>query len=155
MRGLSLMELVITLALLGVLASLAARLAEVAVQRSKEQQLRNGLQTLRGAIDAYKRAADAGIITGKVGSSGYPPSLDALTGSIPIKGDAKSGDSSMVFLRSIPRDPFADPNLSAAASWGLRSYATPPEQPAPGDDVFDIYSRADGKGLNGLPYRDW
>jgi general secretion pathway protein G len=155
MFGLSLMELVITLALLGLLASLAAPLAEVAVQRSKEHQLSKGLQALRQAIDAYKRASDSGLITGKIGSSGYPPSLDALAGITAVKGDATSGNSSIVFLRSVPRDPFADPNLSAAATWGLRSYASPAEQPAPGDDVFDVYSRTEGKGLNGLAYREW
>jgi general secretion pathway protein G len=154
-RGLSLMELVVTLALMGVLASLAAPLAEMAVQRSKERQLRAGLQSLRHAIDAYKHAADAGLITGKVGSSGYPPTLDALTGITPIKGDAKAGDSSTVFLRTVPRDPFASPDLPPAATWGLRAYASPPDQPAPGDDVFDVYSRADGKGMNGQPYREW
>jgi general secretion pathway protein G len=154
MFGLSLMELVITLALLGLLASLAAPMAEVAVQRSKEHQLSQGLQALRQAIDAYKRATDSGLIIGKAGGSGYPPSLDVLVGVTAVKGDAK-GDSGIVFLRSVPRDPFADPNLSAAATWGLRSYASPAEQPAPGDDVFDVYSRTEGKGLNGLAYREW
>ncbi|MFM2066359.1 MAG: hypothetical protein RLZZ584_1268 [Pseudomonadota bacterium] len=160
MLGLSLMELVVTLALMGVLASLAAPLAEMAVQRSKERQLHAGLQSLRQAIDAYKRAADAGLISGKVGSSGYPPTLEALAGVTPVKADTKPGDtktveSSIVFLRELPRDPFADPSLPAAATWGLRAYNSPPDQPAPGDDVFDVYSRAEGKGLNGLPYRDW
>jgi general secretion pathway protein G len=167
-RGFSLMELVVTLALLGLLASLAAPLAEVAVQRSKERQLRNGLYSLRHAIDAYKRAADSGLVTSRLGGSGYPASLDVLTGAaatIPAttaatpattsKGDDRSSAATVVFLRELPRDPFADPSLSAAATWGLRSYASPPDQPAPGDDVFDVYTRAEGKGLNGVAYRDW
>jgi general secretion pathway protein G len=151
------MELVVTLALLGLLASLAAPLAEVAVQRSKERQLRNGLHALRHAIDAYKRAADSGLVTAKSGGSGYPASLDALTGATTVatKGDDKSAAATIVFLRELPRDPFADPSLSAAATWGLRSYASPPDQPAPGEDVFDVYTRAEGKGLNGVAYREW
>jgi general secretion pathway protein G len=189
-RGLSLMELVITLALLGLLAALAAPLAETAVQRKKERELRSGLQHIRQAIDAYKRAADAGYIVVESGKSGFPPSLDALTTAIQVKSDPKAGpaaaasgvtgitlsgvsglpgagnaaaapaasaaaDGSIIFLRRVPRDPFADPALPAAATWGLRAYASPPDQPAPGEDVFDVYSRAEGKGLNGIPYRDW
>lgn len=59
-------------------------------------------------------------------------------------------------MRRIPRDPFnTDASLDAAASWGLRSYASPPDAPAAGADVFDVYSRAPGAGLNGISYREW
>lgn len=155
MAGFSLMELVVTLALIGVLAGLAAPLAEMAVERSKERQLRTGLQSLRQAIDGYKRAADSGLITIKAGASGYPATLDALTGAAAASGDDKNPAPGIVFLRQLPRDPYADPTLPAGATWGLRSYASPPEQPQPGDDVFDVYSRAEGKGMNGVPLREW
>jgi general secretion pathway protein G len=149
------MELVVTLALLGVLAGLAAPLAEMAVQRSKERQLRAALQSLRQAIDGYKRAVDSGLITGKAGGSGYPATLDALTSSTAPGGNDKNAAPAIVFLREVPRDPYADPNVPAGATWGLRSYASPPDHPQSGDDVFDVYSRAEGKGLNGVPLRDW
>lgn len=163
MTGFSLMELVVTLALLGVLAGLAAPLAELAVQRSKERQLRQGLDTLRQAIDSYKRAADTGLITVKPGGSGYPPSLNALTNAAPVAAkdktaaaaSASAAAAGIIFLRQLPRDPYADPDLPAAATWGLRSYGSPPDQPQAGDDVFDVYSRAEGKGLNGVPLREW
>ena len=57
----------------------------------------------------------------------------------------------MFFLRSVPRDPFAP----GRSNWGLRSYASPPQAPAAGADVFDVYTESTAIGLNGLPYRDW
>jgi general secretion pathway protein G len=154
-RGISLVELVVTLALMGLLAMLAAPLAELSVQRAKERQLRTALLQVRKAIDDYKRAADAGLIVSKIGGSTYPPSLDSLVGVTTVKSGDKKEEVGIVFLRQVPRDPFADENLPANVSWGLRASNSPPDKPAPGDDVFDIFSRAEGKGLNGVPYREW
>ena len=153
-RGFTLMELVVTLALLGLLAMLAAPMAEVAVQRSREQALREALREIRGAIDRYKAAADRGAIERSIGDTGYPPSLQTLVDGVP---NQKSPNKEMLyFLRRVPRDPFApEAGPAAAQSWQLRSYVSPPDAPAPGADVYDVLSSASGNGLNGVPYREW
>jgi len=152
--GFTLLELVITVAIVAILASVAMPLNELVVQRAKEQDLRRALQDIRAAIDDYKQASDEGRIQKRVGESGYPRRLEDLVQGVE---DQKSADKRMIyFLRRIPRDPFAaDPNLSAAATWGKRSYASPPDAPREGDDVFDVYSLATGTGINGRPYREW
>lgn len=153
-RGFTLMELVVTLALVGLLAMLAAPLAEVTVQRSREQALRESLREIRGAIDRYKSAVDRGLIKRSTGDSGYPPSLQVLVDGVP---NAKSpSDEKLYFLRRLPRDPFAaDPTLPPEQTWQLRSYESTPDAPTPGSDVFDVISTASGVGLNGVPYREW
>lgn len=149
----SLIELVIAMAILGLLASIAAPLAETVIRRGKEQELKVALYAIRDAIDTYKLAADAGHIEKSVASSGYPPSLQVLVDGVrdlrSVKGER------LYFLRRIPRDPFADARLEPAEQWGLRSYSSPADDPRPGADVFDVYSLTDGDGLNGTPYREW
>lgn len=153
-RGFTLIELLVTLAILAVLASAVVPLAELAVKRSKEQDLRTALRQIRGALDDYKRAVDEGRVAKKTDESGYPPSLDVLVEGVVNEKDPKKGR--IYFLRRIPRDPFgADPALGAGQTWGKRSYASPPDAPAEGRDVFDVYSLAEGAGLNGIPYRQW
>jgi general secretion pathway protein G len=153
-RGFTLIELVVTLALLGVLAMLAAPMAEAAVQRSREQALREALREIRDAVDQYKRAVEQGLVARNLGESGYPPTLDVLVAGAPNAQDPKGGR--IYFLRQLPRDPFvSDAKVPAAATWGLRSYASPPDDPREGDDVFDVHSRAPGIGLNGIAYAEW
>jgi general secretion pathway protein G len=153
-RGFTLIELVITLAIVALLASVAAPLADLTVQRVKEHELRRALRDIRDGIDAYKQASDDGRIVKKPGESGYPRKLeDLVEGVEDLKSPKKD---KMYFLRRIPRDPLAtEGELTAAQTWGKRSYASPPDEPKEGDDVFDVYTLASGRGINGRPYREW
>lgn len=152
--GFTLIELVVTLALLGVLAMLAAPMTEAAVQRSREQALRESLREIRSAIDRYHQAVEQGRIARRLGESGYPPTLEVLVTGLPDAQNPKGGQ--IYFLRRLPRDPFfGDSQVPAAATWGLRSYASAPDDPREGEDVFDVFSRAEGVGMDGIPYREW
>ena len=149
--GFTLIELVVTIAIVAVLASGIMPMIEVTVQRNKEQELRVALMQIRNAIDAYKHA---GIDEHTVGASGYPRTLESLADGVE---DAKSPTKAKIFfLRRIPRDPMStDPSIPAAETWGRRSYASSAENPQEGKDVFDIYSLSTERGLNGIPYQEW
>ncbi len=153
-RGFTLIELVITVAIVGLLATSALPLVELTVKRGKEQECKAALREIRTAIDAYKAAADEGRIATEADASGYPPTLDALMSGVE---DARNPEAAMIyFMRRLPRDPmFADATVPAAETWGLRSYASPPDSPQPGDDVYDVYTLSTGTALNGTAYRDW
>lgn len=147
------MELLAVLAILGILASAAFPMAELAARRQKEQDLRYHLRQLRDAIDQYKKLGDDGRIERRVGETGYPRALDDLVEGV---RDLRDPDGRKIYLlRRIPTDPFAAAGLLGSASWGTRSYASPPNDPMPGDDVFDVYSLSDQIGLGGIHYRNW
>ena len=153
--GFSLIELMAVLAILAVLAAAAFPVAKLAAQHSREQELRQNLRQLREGIDAYKRAADEGRIARKAGESGYPKTVEDLVNGVEDLRDPNTTKAKIYFLRRIPRDPMAPPGVAAAQSWGKRSYASPPDDPREGEDVFDVFSRSEAMGLNGISYRQW
>lgn len=147
------MELLAVLAILGILAAAAFPVAEMAARRQREQDLRHDLRQIREAIDRYKTLADEGRIERRVGETGYPRSLDELASGV---RDLQDPEGRPIYLmRRIPTDPFAPDGVFGAASWGVRSYRSPPDDPQPGADVYDVYSRSPLTGLSGLPYRKW
>lgn len=153
-NGFTFIELLVTLAIMAVLALVAVPAAQRVQQRQQEHELRLALTQIREGLDAYKRAAEQGHMTLQIGESGYPHKLEDLVEGVP---DERSPSHQMLFfLRALPRDPLnGDASLSAAATWQLRSYESPADDPQPGDDVFDVHSRATGVGLNGVPYAQW
>ncbi|HQT31213.1 MAG TPA: type II secretion system protein [Thiobacillus sp.] len=150
--GFSLVELMVTLAILGLLASVAVPFAQLVQQRHKETELRDALQKIRSAIDTYKLDKR---VEKPADSSGYPPNLDSLWKGVVNKEEADA-TKKIYYLRRLPRDPFyPDSAAPAAETWGIRSYASPADAPIAGADVFDVYSLSPATGLNGVPYREW
>lgn len=152
-NGFTLIEILVTLAIVAILSSVAFPLAELSQRRAKEQELRHSLREIRAAIDAYKRAVDEGRIVKSLDQTGYPPKLSVLVNGVV---DARSPVSQKIyFLRRIPKDPFAADAPDRESSWGKRSYDSPPDAPHEGRDVYDVYSLSAQEGLNGVPYREW
>ena len=153
-RGFTLIEMIVTLALLGTLAAAAIPLAQHYHQQRKETQLREALRQLRSAIDRYKRAGDEGLIEKKAADNGYPPTLKALVDGIADKTSANG--ARLYFLRHIPRDPMCDcSGQSNEQTWQLRASTQPPDDFSGGKDVFDIRSSSQAIGLNGVAYAQW
>lgn len=150
--GFTFIELIIATAVMMVLASAAVPLARVSIRRQKEQYLHAELRSMRNAIDRFKDLADTGGIAAtalRLGCENYPPSLQALVDGVPRANDASNRP--VKFLRRVPIDP-----LTGKADWGLRSYTDPPEATTwSGQCVYDVYSKAPGRALDGTRYRDW
>jgi general secretion pathway protein G len=143
--GLTLVELIVTVAILGFLASAAVPLARWNIKRVKERELRTDLWQMRKAIDAYKDAADKGGIQTKVDSQNYPPDLETLVKGVEIQG------KKVRFLRRVPVDP-----MTGKQEWGLRSMQDDPNGDSyGGQSVFDVYSKSQGTALNGTKYAEW
>jgi len=166
-RGFTLIEMVVVVAIVGVLATAAQPLLSLQLRRQKEFELRQGLHSLRVAVDAYKQATADGKVAVAEHGSGYPPSLQVLVDGVTETAAQKEArpegstdvarpkERKLYFLRRLPRDPFADAALPAAQTWGLRSYDSPPDAPQAGRDVFDVRSLSDAVGLDGTRYQEW
>jgi general secretion pathway protein G len=153
-QGFTIIELLVTIVIIGVLASAIFPMAELSIKRSKEQELRLALREIRTALDAYRQAVEDGKIQKKAGESGYPRRLEDLVDGVPDAKNPKGGK--IILLRRIPRDPLVDESSTPdSQTWGKRSYISTRENPREGDDVFDVYSLAPGTGMNGLAYREW
>ena len=143
--GLSLVELIVTVTILSILAGAAFPIARFEAKRQNERILRYDLWTMRDAIDKYKDAADKGAIQTKVDSQNYPPDLDTLVKGVDIQG------KKVRFLRQIPVDP-----MTGKTEWGTRSMKDDPgSDSSSGDSVFDVFSKSQGKALDGTKYSDW
>ncbi len=144
-RGLTLVELIVTVAILTILASAAFPVARFQVKRQNERLLRYDLWTVRDAIDKYKDAADRGAFQTKVDSQNYPPDLETLVNGVDVQG------KKLRFLRQIPVDP-----MTGHAEWGMRSMQDDPDSDSyGGQSVFDVYSKSQGTALDGTKYSTW
>lgn len=153
-RGFTLIEMLVTVAIVGLLSTIAFPMLELAERRSNERELRESLRQIRTALDNYKQAVDEGRIVEETKGTGYPPSLDILvTGVVDAKSPGR--DKKLFFLRRVPRDPLNQALDGGEPSWGLRSYASAAADPQAGVDIFDVYSRSPAIGLNGIPYKEW
>jgi len=145
-RGFTLLELIVAAAILSILTMMALPLARITIQREKEKRLRQALWEMRDAIDRYKEAADRQMFQTKVDSQNYPPDLDTL-----VKGVEGPAGKKYRFLRSIPEDP-----MTKSKEWGLRSMQDDPDSDSwGGQNVFDVYTKSEGTGLDGTKYKDW
>jgi general secretion pathway protein G len=151
-RGYTFIELIIVTTILLILASAVQPLARVTLQRSREVELRRSLREMREAIDAFKDAVDTNLIPStelKPGSEGYPPDLETLVDGVAVANDASG--RKIKFLRRIPIDPMTKSN-----EWGMRSYQDKADASRwGGQNVYDVYSLAEGTALDGSKYRDW
>jgi general secretion pathway protein G len=144
-RGFTLLELIIATVILIVLTGMAIPLARVTIKRDKEKELRRDLWEMRDALDRYKDLADRGAFQTKADSQNYPPDLETLVKGVDVQG------KKIRFLRKIPVDP-----MTNNTEWGLRSMQDDPDSDSwGGQSVFDVYSKAQGTGLDGSKYRDW
>jgi general secretion pathway protein G len=144
-RGFTLLELIVASTILAILTLMAVPLARVTIQREKEKQLRQALWEMRDAIDRYKETAERGGLQTKVDSQNYPPDLETLVKGVDVQG------KKIRFLRSIPTDP-----MTKSKEWGLRSMQDDPDSDSwGGQNIFDVYTKSQGTGLDDTKYKDW
>ncbi|WP_410209734.1 type II secretion system protein [Aquirhabdus sp.] len=153
-RGFTLIEMLVTVSLVAILASVIVPITQMSIQRVKEQELKRDLREIRSAIDAYKEAGDNGRIYRTADSTAYPESLQTLVNGVVDVKDPKG--RKIYFMRRIPIDPMAESStVSPELTWGLRAYRSEPDNPQAGDDVYDVHSLSGRLGLNGRPYKEW
>jgi general secretion pathway protein G len=153
-KGFTIIELLVVMAILGILSAAVLPLGEMLLASQKERELRQALWEIRAAIDEYKKVTTPIESNVQNLESGYPPSLNILVEGIPDPRPEAAGKR-VYFLRAIPRDPFADSKLPAESTWRLRSYASTAENPSAGADVYDIHSSSDAKAMDDSYYAKW
>lgn len=147
-KGFTVVELAIVAVMVSVLSAMAVPVVRYTVRRQDEMELKFQLRLMRDAIDKYKMFSDSGIIPPKLGAEGYPPDLETLVDGVNLVGQI---DKKQKFLRRIPVDP-----MTKKAEWGLRSYQDDPKTTSwGGQNVYDVYSLSDGRGIDGTYYKDW
>jgi general secretion pathway protein G len=144
--GVTLLEMIVVITILLILMGAAVPVLKVSVRRQREVELRRDLWEMRAAIDRYKDATDKNMVQVKLGSEGYPPDMDTLVNGVEVAGGKK-----LRFLRRIPVDP-----MTGNTDWGLRSMQDDPQSDSwGGQNVFDVYTKSTGVGLDGTKYKDW
>jgi len=143
--GFTLVELIVAITIMMVLTMMAIPVARLGITREKEKELRYDLWMMRDAIDRYKDAADRGAFQTKVGTENYPPDLETMVSGVDV------GGKKIRFLRKIPVDP-----MTGKTEWGMRSMQDDPTSDSwGGQNVFDVYTKSEGTGLDGTKYKDW
>ncbi len=148
-RGLTLVELIVAFTIMALLTTMAVPLARYKVRRDKERELRYALREVRKAIDDYKDASLAGKIEVKLGTDGYPETLDQLVQGVKLLQSAEG--KKIKFLRRIPIDP-----MTNTRDWGMRSEQDDPASQSWGrQNVFDVYTKSTERAADGTLYAEW
>ncbi len=147
-RGLTLIEVVVTLAILGVLASVALPLHHLSVRRTKELELRRSLREMRTAIDQFKLEYDKAKANARDAKPMFKPKLSVDRSGYPLALEELVGTK---VLRRIPRDP-----MTPEGKWLTRSYSDNADSSLSDDkDVFDVRSASTTTALDGTTYDTW
>jgi general secretion pathway protein G len=156
-RGVSLIELIVTMVILGILASIVMPMMQMAAIRSRELELHQNLRVIRTAIDQFKKSYDKAVtdklILPSMNKSGCPETLQQLVDGYDFGGLYPYKKK---FLRRIPSDPMNPPLPGEEPKWGMRSYSDTPDAGSwGGDDVYDVHSLSEGTAIDGTKYKDW
>lgn len=156
-RGVTLIELVVTITILAILASVAVPLSQMTARRTREIELRRNLRIIRTAIDDFNKKYEQAVkdhkINASLDKSGYPETLQQLVDGYDF---GEVTPPKRKFLRRIPVDPMNPPGPGEEPKWGLRSYSDKPDSTTwGGEDVYDVYSLSEGTAIDGTKYKEW